>query len=338
VGSAVVSLGRLEAVPLRTAWPDEAQNFTPWLAEDANLSLLGEALGLQLELEAVEKAVGPFSADILAKEITSDRWVLIENQIAPTDHKHLGQLITYAAGLDAPIVVWIAEEFHEKHRAALDFLNRATREEFSFFAVRIELFRIGESAMAPSFSVIAKPNNWSKEAQAAKQVAQDTLSPTQIQNRAFWTDVIAGAGSLYPALSSRTPYKSSWQCAERIRSAKDFYAECNAAFTATGQLRVEVYLGGTLAKGVFHALDQQRAEIEAAFGSSLSWEELPKGQDSRVAFYMPGLQKRDDKAAWTLQKTWLLNNWKRLGDVLRPYIVAVDLSQLETDDLEDLLG
>jgi hypothetical protein len=327
-------LGRLEAVPLRTAWPDEAQNFTPWLAEDANLALLGDALGLQLEVEAVEKPVGPFSADILAKEIGSDRWVLIENQIAPTDHKHLGQLLTYAAGLDAKSVVWIAEEFHEKHRAALDFLNHATREEFAFFAVRIELFRIGGSSLAPSFSVIAKPNNWSKEAQAAKQVAQDTLSPVQLQNREFWSEVISASTSAYPALAGRTPYKSSWQCAERIRSAPSFYAECNAAFIAAGQLRVEVYLGGARAKAVFHALEKKKQQIEAEFGAPLAWEELPKGQDSRIAYYMPGAQKRDDKAGWPSQKQWLLTNWKKLADVLRAHIASLNLDLLVADPEE----
>ena len=90
--SAVITLGRIESIDLRTAWPDEAKNFTPWLAGEDNLSLLGSVLGLQLEVEAVEKQVGPFSADILAKEIGSGRWVLIENQIEITDHTHLGHV------------------------------------------------------------------------------------------------------------------------------------------------------------------------------------------------------------------------------------------------------
>ena len=336
MSGAVVTLGKLEAVSLREAWPNEAANFTPWLAEDANLALLGEALGLQLELEAVEKPVGPFAADILAKESGAGRWVLIENQIEPTDHRHLGQLLTYAAGLDTHVVVWIAQSFREEHRAAIDFLNRATTEEFSFFGVQIELFRIGSSPLAPIFSLAAKPNNWSKQAQAGKQAAQDDLSPSQAQNRLFWSDVIADSVSAYPALSGRTPYKSSWQCAERVRSAQNFYVECNAAFTATGQLRVEAYLGGSLAKSAFHALEAQRNEVENAFGAKLNWEELPKGQDSRIAYYMPGVQKRDDKAAWAAQKQWLLASWKKLADALRPYVNSLDLETLSVvpDSLE----
>src|SRR5204862_230509 len=109
--------------------------------------------------------------DILAKEADTERWVIIENQLTPTDHGHLGQLLTYAAGLEARTIIWIAEEFREEHRAAIDFLNRATTEEFAFFGVKIELFRIGDSQLAPDFSIVAKPNDWSKRTQSAKQAA-----------------------------------------------------------------------------------------------------------------------------------------------------------------------
>jgi hypothetical protein len=117
-------LGRLETVALRDAWVNEAWDFTPWLARSENLALLGEALGLELEVEASEKPVGPFRADLLCKEIgTGERWVVIENQLAKTDHGHLGQLLTYAAGLEAVTIVWIASSFADEHRAALDWLR-----------------------------------------------------------------------------------------------------------------------------------------------------------------------------------------------------------------------
>ena len=169
MSTSIVGLGRLEAVPLREAWPDEAQNFTPWLAEEENLAQLGEALGLSLELSSVEKQVGPFAADILARDITSHQWVLIENQLTATDHRHLGQILTYAAGLDARTIIWVAESFREEHRAALDFLNNATKDDFKFFAVQVELFRIGQSSLAPRFSIIAKPNNWNRKTSLAKE-------------------------------------------------------------------------------------------------------------------------------------------------------------------------
>ena len=126
-------LGRLERVELRRIWSSESSDFTPWLAREDNLRLLGETVGIELELEAQEKTVGPFRADILCKDTATDSWVLIENQLERTDHSHLGQLLTYAAGLSAVTVVWVAERFTEEHRAALDWLNERTAERINFF-------------------------------------------------------------------------------------------------------------------------------------------------------------------------------------------------------------
>jgi hypothetical protein len=152
-----LGLGRLEQIDLRSAWNNESTDFTPWLAEQENLELLGKAIGLELELEAREKYVGPFRADILCKDIGSGSWVLVENQLEQTDHSHLGQLLTYAAGLQAVTIVWIAARFTDEHRAALDWLNAVTSETINIFGLEIELWRIGNSAMAPKFNVVSKP-------------------------------------------------------------------------------------------------------------------------------------------------------------------------------------
>jgi hypothetical protein len=63
-------LGRIERVELRSIWTSEDKHFTPWLAQPENLKILEETLGIELELEAQEKYVGPFRADILCK----NRW------------------------------------------------------------------------------------------------------------------------------------------------------------------------------------------------------------------------------------------------------------------------
>src|SRR5262249_26060682 len=129
------ALGRLERVELREVWEKEAEDFTPWLGTEANITLLGDSIGLDLEVEAQEKEVGPFRADILCKDTATGNWVLIENQLERTDHTHLGQLLTYAAGLSAVTVVWIASEFTDEHRATLDWLNEITNEQFTFFGL-----------------------------------------------------------------------------------------------------------------------------------------------------------------------------------------------------------
>ena len=151
----VTEIGRIERVRVRSIWLDEAQDFTPWLA--ANLSLLGDELGLDLELVEQEAAVGDFSLDILAKDILSDRQVAIENQLEGSDHQHLGQLLTYASGHNAGIVVWIASGFREEHRSAIEWLNRGTNDEIDFYAVEVSAIRIGDSLTAPLFQTLARP-------------------------------------------------------------------------------------------------------------------------------------------------------------------------------------
>ena len=160
-----IKLGRLEKVDdIRgEVWQTEDKHFTPWLAEDENISLLGDAIGLSLEVEAQEQAVGPFRADILCRDIADDSWVLIENQLERTDHTHLGQLMTYASGLKAVTIVWIAKKFTEEHRSSLDWLNEITDDSFNFSVLNMfdvislspKEFFLLESNIITSFSSVS---------------------------------------------------------------------------------------------------------------------------------------------------------------------------------------
>jgi hypothetical protein len=187
--NSVIPLGTLEKVPLRTAWPTEDGNFTPWLAETENIALLGSALSMELEVEAVEKPVGSFRADIIARAVEeAEHRVLIENQFGLTDHNHLGQILTYLAGVEGTkTVVWIAERIRPDHRAAVDWLNENTLEDFSFFAIEIELWRIGTSPAAPRFNIVASPNDWTREARTAvRRVGAAEGGESQHANAAYW--------------------------------------------------------------------------------------------------------------------------------------------------------
>lgn len=181
-----MKLGKIQKLDLRDIWESEDKDFTPWLAKDDNITALGETIGIDLEVESQEKNVGPFRADILAKDTATNHFVLIENQLEQTDHKHLGQIMTYAAGLDAFSVIWIAKQFTEEHRAAIDWLNRITDESINFFAIEIEVIRINESEPAAQFNVVAKPNGWSKSVKSA--ASNSELSDTKIKQQNYWSD------------------------------------------------------------------------------------------------------------------------------------------------------
>lgn len=177
-------LGSLSPVSLRDVWPSEPYSFTPWLALPDNLNALALALELpEFELIQTEQQVSEFSVDIVARIAGTEDVVVIENQLERTDHSHLGQALTYAAGSQARAIIWVAQSFAEGHRAALDWLNQMTSEDIGFFGVEIQAWRIGDSAPAPRFNVVVKPNNW---ARLVREVSS-APSPDAAKNIAYWT-------------------------------------------------------------------------------------------------------------------------------------------------------
>lgn len=170
-----IELDQIEMVDdLRTIWPDEARNFTPWLSESENLELLGEAIGRNLQLSETESSVGAFSVDILATTEDDDgvKTVIIENQLTETNHDHLGKLITYAAGKKAQIIVWIVEEARNEHQQAIQWLNEHTDEDMGFYLVQIKVLRIGQSRPAVKFELIEKPNEWERKMRSNKNLTE----------------------------------------------------------------------------------------------------------------------------------------------------------------------
>jgi hypothetical protein len=306
-----MSLGRLEQVPLRHVWSHEATGFSRWLAEEGNLRLLSETIGLELELEGVEQNVGPFRADVICKAGgSSDHWVLIENQIERTDHSHLGQLITYAAGLHTATIVWIAQRFTDEHRAALDWLNEVTTEEVSFFGLEIELWRINDSVPAPRFNVVSKPNHW------VKQGAQTRASVTSASGD-FYRQYWQGFGEfLVSRGSSFTPKRSdnNWISFTAGKSNVGYAAVISRKHK---HVRARVSLTGQEAKARYRALLAYRAALDA-LAPGLDWRERPEGVESYIEWTLPA--DPDDMVDWPRQHEWLLVNLEKLQSAFRAYV------------------
>lgn len=181
-------IGRISNISAREAWNHEAHDFTPWLAN--NLDRLGEVIGVNLEPEGVEVAVDTFSADILARD-TMGRLVLIENQLDATDHKHLGQILTYLSGLEAEVIIWVASDFRDAHLSAVNWLNENTDDQFSFFAIKLRVIRIGDSDLAPIFDVLARPNEWDRQVQKVVREKTGEFSDYGIERRDFWSHYLS---------------------------------------------------------------------------------------------------------------------------------------------------
>ncbi len=308
-----MKLGKLEKVDLREYWKHEALDFTRWLAESRNLDELGDEIGLDIELIQTEAGVGRFSADILAQEETTGRKIVIENQLEATDHSHLGQILTYAAGIEAEYIVWIVKEVRDEHRQAIDWLNEHTDEKLNFFLVRIELWRIGESNPAPKFVVVSRPNDWTKSVRGTVHDAT-ALSDTKLLQLEFWQQLREFASTCKPPLKLRTPRAQHWYDVAIGRS------DCHVTFTALASEKLigcELYIPNS--KQLFKTLFSNKDSIESTLGiGTLSWQELPEKKASRIrAFREFDLtsQQRDEAFVWLVQtankfksvfsKTWL---------------------------------
>jgi hypothetical protein len=176
---------KIVRVEPRQFWPNEERNFSPWLAEDKNIRQLSDILGIDLEVIEKEKAVGDFELDIFACDKDNpENIVIIENQLEGTDHTHLGQLLTYAAGLNAKTVVWIiAGEARDEHKVAIDWINQLSYEKVSFFLIRIEVLKIGDSNPGVQFIIECAPSEFSRKMNSVKP-KQSYPSPRSL----IWQD------------------------------------------------------------------------------------------------------------------------------------------------------
>jgi hypothetical protein len=310
-------LGKLERIPLRKAWAHEAGEFTPWLAQPDNLNLLAEALGLdELEPVGTEHPVGDFKVDILCTD--NGGKVIIENQLEKTNHTHLGQILTYAAGVGARKVIWVAESFRTEHVAALEFLNQHTTDELDFFAVEIELWRIGDSPMAPSFNVVVKPNDWAKTGQQNAKAAA-TMTPTKQRQLKFWTDWSAWLQAKGSAFRPQKPLPQHWTNIALGRAGIHLAATVNSR---EGRVGMEVYIDHDNSKAMFKQLLAQKDAIESELKAKLDWQELPDGHACRILQVRPE-SPLENEAQWPAYFAWLEEAGLRMTDVFRPRVKAL---------------
>lgn len=315
---APLSLARFERVNIRDVWPSESSDFTPWLSRDENIVLLGETIGLELEAAVREQHVGPFRADILCKDVLTDRWVLIENQLEPTDHSHLGQSITYAAGLNAETIVWVAASFTDEHLAAVTWLNEITDERFSFFAIEIEAWRIGSSPVAPRFHVVAKPNGWRREV-ARREERPAELTEGRRTQLAYWTSFKAFLDRSPGAIRIQKPQAVHWMA---FPAGRSFCFLAANILLRKRAITVGLTLHSASAKEHFGALLAEREAIEREMGQPLDWLELPHRKESRIEVQRPAAC--DDPAAWPALHEWHRAQLELFQRVLGPRVKILD--------------
>jgi hypothetical protein len=292
--------------------------------------LLAEALQLdELELHGTEVPAGDFRLDILAEDSEGNP-VLIENQFGPTDHRHLGQLISYVASQNRrSTTIWVAERFKEDHRAAIDWLNQNTSEDYNFFAVEIEALRIGDSAPAPFFNVVAKPNAWTKTVRSTSAASGGRAEAERHRVRiAYWASFAEYLKEHDPSFAIRRENRDHWFEFRIGRSGINISATIS---TQKQRVGVELYLSRDPFKAGIRQLAAEREQIESALGFALEWQELPTKRASRIAIFKTHVNPADPSQFEDLH-SWMLDKMQRFRSVFGPRIRDLNLDATEEID------
>lgn len=277
-----MKLGKLVEVDIRNVWKHEQYDFSKWLASEENINELGDTLNLTLTDVETEKFVGNYHCDILCKDEITGKVVLIENQLEPTNHDHLGKIITYASGLDASVVVWLVASAREEHASAIEWLNKHTDDDVSFFLVEIHAYKIGDSEPAPQFKIIEQPNDFVKSVKAISK--NSDISDTEKKRLEFWTqfnEVLEERGKPFNRRKATTDH---WYNVAMGSS------ECSISIDLVNKehkIRVGVWISDN--KNLYDNFYNNKDEIEAKCGFSLTWDRLDNKKASLACTYINGL-------------------------------------------------
>lgn len=277
-----MKLGKLQEIDIREVWKHEQYDFSKWLAGDENIQELGDTLNLSLTDVETEKFVGNYRCDILCKDELTGKVVLIENQLESTNHDHLGKIITYASGLDASVVVWIVASARQEHASAIEWLNKHTDDDLSFFLVEVHAYKIGDSDPAPQIKIIEQPNDFAKSVKAISK--NSDLNDSERNRLEFWTQLNEILEERGKPFNKRKPTTDHWYSIAMGTS------ECQISIDLVNKehkIRIGVWV--TDNKELFDKLFSNKEEIESACGLELAWQRLDNKKASLVCTYIQGL-------------------------------------------------
>lgn len=293
-------LGKLTRITdLRSVWKDEAKDFTPWLAKEENIAILSEAIGIDITVEEQESSVGKFSLDIFAKETGGERRIIIENQLEETNHDHLGKTITYAAGKDAQVIVWIVKNARQEHTKAIEWLNNHTDDDVAFFLIEIQLWSVNGSEPAPYFNIVEQPNDW---ARLLKRQTSEMTS-TQVLRLEYWSalrDYAFSKDWFRKEFSPRKPSTDHW-----YSLATGIGGTVISFLLQSSRNELDVEFNIVDNKEMYRRFAEHKKEINDMVSHNLVWHELPKKKSSKIIITQNkvNFNNRDD---WESQFEWLM--------------------------------
>lgn len=324
-----INLAWLEPMDVRDVWANEARDFTPWLLENAER--LGEVLGIDLELESREYPVGDFSLDLFGRDITNECVLIIENQLADTNHTHLGQLLTYAAGTQAATVVWVSPSFRDEHRKALDYLNDKAGDDARFFGVELKVVRIGDSPPAPMFSLVAKPSEWRARVEATQSSGE--LSEKREAYRAYWAKYLEIIHQRHPGLTNvRAASTRNWTNINYLRRGINI----SLAFLSRGKAICEVYIDTRDAErnsAILAELIKHKSHVEEVVGEPLQWDDIPLKRACRIRAVTEGDVLRPESHDRLI--SWMIDHQQKMKQSIGPLVDALPGSFWNAEEFEE---
>ena len=281
----VSRLVQLSEQDVRKIWPREERDLSPWIKSSADE--LSSELGLEIQFDEAEGPVGNFRLDLAGRDSLTRKPVVVENQFGKSDHAHLGKLLTYAASREAGVLIWVAGEFQEPHRAALHWLNAVTDEDLVFYGVQLEVFRIDESSPAPKFTLVVGP----PEQKRPKPPTPDD-SPRGRAYRDFWTRFLELVRDKYPGLTrAKVPNSANW-----FSTGIGFgNFSVGLTFSGDGLFRVELYIDSgnrEQNRRLVTLLKESENLINDKLGATLIWDVMADARAYRV--YLPREGRIDD--------------------------------------------
>lgn len=308
-------LGVIKKVDLRSVWGHEALDFTRWLAKEENIALLAEELDIDIENIKPEESAGRYSVDILADEVFTKKKVIIENQLEATDHKHLGQILTYASAHDASIIIWIVKDYTEEHKQAIDWFNRHMPEQIAFFLVQIELWQIGNSDPAPKFNIISQPNNWAKTLKNAASSEKGNPSELKLLQQRFWQSLKEYVNKLEAKSSinyGRTPRPQHWYDISFGTSRANISLTFNSK---QNQVGCELYIKND--EAIYRTIEKDKELIEKTLGNDIQFMDLPESAAFRIIKYHSC--EPTDESQWENYFHWLNEQAERFQKTFKKY-------------------
>ena len=277
-----MEIGKLKEVDIRNLWKHEQYDFSEWLSQEENINILNDILGLTLVDVSKEAYVGSYRCDLFAVDESTGTKVIIENQLEPSNHDHLGKIITYASGLDAEVIVWIVKTAKEEHRSAIEWLNNNTNSRINFFLIELKAYTIEDSIPAPFFNVIEKPNDFIKNTKINN--SSDNLNKSQSERLEFWNrfnEILIDKGKPFNVRKATTDH---WYSVAIGTSAAHVDI---TLVNKESKIGVELYISDD--KELYDKLFEKKNLIEDELGLKLDWQRLDNSKASRIKYYINGL-------------------------------------------------